>query len=142
MKIFWSLWPEDPALMRISCWHGLAKPWKVVRLEFASVAMCLNKKSRRSSWSAWPMWSMAALASASAFTYAYVEVAQQFGHPVYAHCLDREGFRVSDFVTLAKSFPQVRFILGHGGIGPLDFPGIQEIAPVGNILYETSGAFK
>jgi predicted TIM-barrel fold metal-dependent hydrolase len=74
-------------------------------------------------------------------TRAYVELAATFDHPVYLHCLDRDGFRVSDLVRLALDFPKVRFILGHGGVGQLDFDCVDQIAPLANIAYETSGAF-
>jgi predicted TIM-barrel fold metal-dependent hydrolase len=72
---------------------------------------------------------------------AYVKVAVEFGHPVYAHCLDRDGFRVSDFVKLANRFPGTTFILGHGGVGLIDLPAVDLIAPNPRILFEISGTF-
>lgn len=77
----------------------------------------------------------------SPLTAAYLEVASEFNHLVYLHCLDRDGFRVSDLVTVARNFPTLHFILGHGGIGHLDFAAVDTIAPFEKILFETSGAF-
>lgn len=72
----------------------------------------------------------------------YLHVACMHHHPVYLHCLGRDGFRVKNLIALAEIFPRLTFILGHGGIGNLDFSAIDEIEPHRNILYETSGAFK
>jgi predicted TIM-barrel fold metal-dependent hydrolase len=74
-------------------------------------------------------------------TLALVEVAADAGHPVYTHCLDRAGFRVADLVALARGFPRTTFVLGHGGIGDLDFPGVAEIAQQPNVSFETSGGY-
>lgn len=71
-------------------------------------------------------------------TVALVEVAVELGHNVYAHCLQRPGFGVADFVSLAKRFPMVTFALGHAGVGDLDFYGVDLIAPLDNIVFETS----
>lgn len=81
------------------------------------------------------------VAFSSPLTVAYVEVAREFRHLVYAHCLDREGFRVADFVALARRFPSLNFVLGHGGIGHLDFAAVDLIAPYPRIFFETSGTF-
>jgi predicted TIM-barrel fold metal-dependent hydrolase len=78
----------------------------------------------------------------SAGTRAYVSIANELAHPVYLHCLDRDQFRVADLATLAADFPTVVFILGHGGIGHLDFQAVDTISPLSNVCYETSGAFK
>ena len=72
---------------------------------------------------------------------ALVSHAEKLMHPVYAHCLDTEGFKVKNYVSLAKDFPHVNFILGHGGIGPLDFGAIDAIKEHENIFLETSGTF-
>jgi uncharacterized protein len=68
-------------------------------------------------------------------------VAERFGHPVYLHCLGRPGYAVPDLVALARRHPDVRFILGHGGVGDLDLYGIGLIAPEPNIAFETSGGY-
>jgi predicted TIM-barrel fold metal-dependent hydrolase len=72
----------------------------------------------------------------------YLDAAEELGHPVYLHCLDREGFRVRDLVQVAVRFPALTFILGHGGVGELDYDGVDEIAPFANILFETSTTFR
>jgi predicted TIM-barrel fold metal-dependent hydrolase len=72
----------------------------------------------------------------------YLSVAESHDHPVYLHCLNRDGFRVGNLTTLAQLFPSLTFILGHGGIGNLDYAAVAEIEPHSNIFYETSGAFK
>lgn len=72
---------------------------------------------------------------------AYIKVARDFRHPVYTHCLEREGFRVLDLVQLSRRFPLTTFILGHGGIGHLDLSAVDQIAPYPRILFETSGTF-
>jgi uncharacterized protein len=74
-------------------------------------------------------------------THALIEVAEEFNHPVYLHCLPRTGFGVSDLVILAKHFPNVTFILGHAGVGNCDFHAVQLIEAYSNILFETSGGF-
>lgn len=71
-------------------------------------------------------------------TIALVQGAAELGHNVYAHCLHRPGFGVADYVRLAGRFPSVTFALGHAGVGDLDFYGIDLIAPVDNIVFETS----
>jgi predicted TIM-barrel fold metal-dependent hydrolase len=73
---------------------------------------------------------------------AYVRAAVELGHPVYLHCLDHDGFRVSDLASLAARMPENTFILGHGGIGELDYDGVDLIAPFPNVHFETSGTFK
>ncbi|QRN93227.1 amidohydrolase [Archangium violaceum] len=75
-------------------------------------------------------------------TSAYLDVAREHGHPVYLHCLDRDGFRVTDLVRLAERYTGLRLILGHGGIGELDYDGVDAIAGYPNLYFETSGAFK
>lgn len=71
-------------------------------------------------------------------TIALIEVAAELGHNVYVHCLHRTGFGVRDFVRLTERFPTVTFVLGHAGVGDLDFYGIDLIKPKDNILFETS----
>lgn len=68
--------------------------------------------------------------------------AADHGHPVYLHCLAQDGFRVEDLALEARRFPEVTFILGHAGIGNLDFHGVDVIAPLANVLFETSGGFQ
>lgn len=72
---------------------------------------------------------------------ALVEAAGDFGHPIYLHCLPRAGFEVADLAELAKRNPNVRFILGHGGVGHGDFVGIGQVKPVPNVFFEISGSF-
>ncbi len=74
--------------------------------------------------------------------FAYIQAANHFSHPIYLHCLDRDGFRVSDLAQLAAGMPRLHFILGHGGIGELDYEGVDLIAPFPNVFFETSGTFK
>ncbi len=71
----------------------------------------------------------------------FLQVAQEFGQPVYLHCLERPGFRVSELVGLAERFPDVHFILGHGGVGDMDLYGVSLIEPYPNISLETSGGY-
>jgi predicted TIM-barrel fold metal-dependent hydrolase len=71
----------------------------------------------------------------------YVAVAAELGHSVYAHCLDRDGLRVKDYVALAADFPGVTFMLGHAGIGPIDFDAVERLKDAPNVLFETSGGF-
>jgi predicted TIM-barrel fold metal-dependent hydrolase len=72
----------------------------------------------------------------------YLKLAARMRHPVYLHCLDQAGFAVSDFCELAGEFPNLTFILGHGGIGNIDFTAVAKINPFANVLYESSGPFK
>lgn len=70
-----------------------------------------------------------------------VGVAAEFGHPVYVVCLDRPGAGVADLVALSRRFPQVSFVLGHSGIGNIDFYALTLIRDEPNILLETSGGY-
>ncbi|MFI9561164.1 amidohydrolase family protein [Nonomuraea endophytica] len=72
---------------------------------------------------------------------ALVGVAESFGHSVYVVCLARQGAGVADLVTLARRFPAVNFVLGHSGIGNIDFYALALIADEPNILLETSGGY-
>ncbi|WP_345575307.1 amidohydrolase family protein [Nonomuraea rosea] len=72
---------------------------------------------------------------------ALVDVADTFGHPVYVVCLARPGAGVADLVTLARRFPQVNFVLGHCGIGNIDFYALALIEDESNIHLETSGGY-
>jgi predicted TIM-barrel fold metal-dependent hydrolase len=74
-------------------------------------------------------------------TVALVEVAASFGHPVYTVCLERPGCGVADLIRLASSFPSVNFVLGHTGIGNIDYYGVDLVADVPNVLVETSGGY-
>lgn len=68
-------------------------------------------------------------------------VAEAAGHPVYVVCLARPGCEVADLVALAGRFPAVTFVLGHSGIGNIDYYAVDLVAPVANIHLETSGGY-
>lgn len=72
---------------------------------------------------------------------ALVGVAAEAGHPVYVVCLDRPGAGVADLVGLARRFPEVTFVLGHSGIGNIDFYALALIRDEPTILLETSGGY-
>lgn len=71
----------------------------------------------------------------------YVDLAAEFRHPVYAVCIDREGARVADLADQAGKHPDTVFVLGHLGVGLIDTYGIDLVAPLPNVVVETSGAF-
>lgn len=70
-----------------------------------------------------------------------VGVAAERGHPVYVVCLERPGAGVADLVHLARGFPRVTFVLGHSGIGNIDFYALSLIRDEPNIVLETSGGY-
>jgi predicted TIM-barrel fold metal-dependent hydrolase len=70
-----------------------------------------------------------------------VEAAASVGHPVYTVCLYRPGDTVSDFVALARKFPDTTFILGHLGVDLIDTYAIDLVSEVDNVLVETSGGY-
>jgi predicted TIM-barrel fold metal-dependent hydrolase len=70
-----------------------------------------------------------------------VGIAADAGHPVYIVCLDRPGAGVADLVTLARGYPRVTFVLGHSGIGNIDFYALALIEGEANIVLETSGGY-
>ncbi|WLW52458.1 amidohydrolase family protein [Streptomyces sp. YU58] len=72
---------------------------------------------------------------------ALIAVAQQHGHCVYTVCLERPGCRVADLTELAARHPETVFVLGHAGVGNIDYYGIALIEPYPNILLETSGGY-
>jgi uncharacterized protein len=72
---------------------------------------------------------------------ALVGQARRLGHPVYMVCLDRAGCRVTDLVELARQYRTVPLVLGHTGIGNIDYYAVDLLAPVPNILLETSGGY-
>lgn len=72
---------------------------------------------------------------------ALVEIACSVGHPVYTVCLDRSGAGVADLVTLARRFPEANFVLGHSGIGNIDFYALALVEGEANIALETSGGY-
>lgn len=72
---------------------------------------------------------------------ALVEIAAAARHPVYVVCLARDGARAADLVALAEAYPRVDFVFGHCGGSGLDADGLARIAPLPNILAETSGAW-
>jgi predicted TIM-barrel fold metal-dependent hydrolase len=74
-------------------------------------------------------------------TEALVAVAGEAGHPVYTVCLSRPGSAVADLVALAVTHPSVTFVLGHSGVGNIDYYALDLIAPHPNILLETSGGY-
>jgi predicted TIM-barrel fold metal-dependent hydrolase len=74
-------------------------------------------------------------------TAALVGVAAGAGHPVYTVCTGRPGARAADLAALARRYPTVPFVFGHCGASGIDIHGINQIAPVPNILAETSGCF-
>jgi len=74
-------------------------------------------------------------------TAALVAVAAAVGHPVYTVCLDRPGAGVADLVALARRFPMVNFVLGHCGIGNIDFYALTLIEGEPNVFLETSGGY-
>ena len=73
--------------------------------------------------------------------FALVDVAAAVGHPVYTVCLNRRGAQVSDLVHLARVYPETNFVLGHSGIGNIDFYALALIEGEANILLETSGGY-
>ena len=70
-----------------------------------------------------------------------VAAAADAGHSVYVVCLSRDGCQVADLVQLARRFPAVTFVLGHTGIGNIDYYAVELIAPEPNIVVETSGGY-
>jgi len=70
-----------------------------------------------------------------------VTVAARVHHPVYAVCLARPGMGTADLVRLARRFPTVTFVFGHCGSIGIDVHAVALIAPVTNIVAETSGCF-
>jgi predicted TIM-barrel fold metal-dependent hydrolase len=74
-------------------------------------------------------------------TRALIAVAEAADHPVYVVCLSRPGCEVADLVALADRFPRVTFVLGHSGIGNIDYYAVELVAPVPNIHFETSGGY-
>jgi len=74
-------------------------------------------------------------------TVALVEVAADAGHPVYVVCLGRPGSGAVDLVALAGKFPDVTFVLGHCGFVGIDAHAVTKVAPVPNIVAETSGTY-
>lgn len=74
-------------------------------------------------------------------TRALVEVAEAVGHSVYLVCLDRPGCRVADLVALASAHPRVQFVLGHSGIGNIDYYAVDLVRSQANVWFETSGGY-
>jgi predicted TIM-barrel fold metal-dependent hydrolase len=77
----------------------------------------------------------------AARTDALVRAAVAVGHPVYVVCITRPGCGVADLVGLATAYPDATFVLGHTGIGNIDFHAVELIADRPNILVETSGGY-
>jgi hypothetical protein len=74
-------------------------------------------------------------------TRALVDVAAEFGHPVYVVCLGRGGAGVTDLVRLARAYPGVTFVLGHCGFVGIDLYALNVVRPEANIVAETSGCY-
>lgn len=72
---------------------------------------------------------------------AYVEVAAEAAHPVYAACVAWPGGRPADLVALARRYPQTTFVLGHCGFIGIDVHALELAAPQPNVLVELSGCF-
>ncbi|MGH3761843.1 amidohydrolase family protein [Actinophytocola sp.] len=70
-----------------------------------------------------------------------VEIAATAGHSVYVVCLQRPGSAVADLVALARRYPTVTFVLGHCGVGNIDYHGVELIADEANVMLETSGGY-
>ncbi|MFE6450651.1 amidohydrolase family protein [Nocardiopsis dassonvillei] len=70
-----------------------------------------------------------------------VRAAERWGHSVYVVCFERVGARVADLVRLARGHPGVVFVMGHTGVGNIDLYGISLVAPLPNVLVETSGGY-
>lgn len=74
-------------------------------------------------------------------TTALVEVAAEFGHPVYVVCLAQPGFAAADLVVLADKFPDTTFVLGHCGFVGVDLYSVNVVADRPTIAVETSGCY-
>jgi predicted TIM-barrel fold metal-dependent hydrolase len=72
---------------------------------------------------------------------ALVQAAQEAGHAVYVVCIGRAGATPRDLVVLAAMFPGVVFVLGHCGFVGIDFPALRTVAPLTNVVAETSGCY-
>src|SRR5690606_17545911 len=72
---------------------------------------------------------------------ALVRAATELGHPVYLHCVSLPGRTVADLVALARRWPRTVFVLGHAGVTHLDWRAVDLIAPLPNVLLETSGGY-
>ncbi|MCC3761595.1 amidohydrolase family protein [Glycomyces sp. TRM65418] len=70
-----------------------------------------------------------------------VAIARDSGHAVYTVCLPRPGTGVADLADLAARFPDVDFVLGHGGVSLIDLHAISVIADHPNIALETCGPY-
>jgi len=71
----------------------------------------------------------------------FLDVARNFGHAVYLHCLPRPEFDLEAFRRLALSYPDLSIVLGHGGVNTCDFFAVDAIADLPNTYFETSGPF-
>ncbi|WP_232212855.1 amidohydrolase family protein [Saccharomonospora saliphila] len=69
------------------------------------------------------------------------ETAGECRHPFYAVCLQRPGCGVAEFAELARALPGTTFVLGHLGIGNIDFHALNLVRGLGNVLVETSGGY-
>jgi predicted TIM-barrel fold metal-dependent hydrolase len=74
-------------------------------------------------------------------THALVEVAGEARHSVYVVCLLRPECGAADLVALARTYPEITFVLGHCGFTNIDVHWINLIAPQANVVIETSGGY-
>jgi predicted TIM-barrel fold metal-dependent hydrolase len=74
-------------------------------------------------------------------TSALIAIAAEVGHPVYLVCIGRPGCAVRDLSRLARTFPQVTFVLGHCGFIGIDVHALTVVADTPNIMAETSGCY-
>jgi uncharacterized protein len=72
---------------------------------------------------------------------AFVDLAVDFAHPIYLHCLARPGFTVADVAALALRYAHTPFILGHAAGGHCEFHALDVVAPLSNLYVEMSGGF-
>jgi predicted TIM-barrel fold metal-dependent hydrolase len=68
-----------------------------------------------------------------------VDVARDFGHPVYTVCVPAPGGGTEDLVRLAADYPDVVFVFGHCGFITVDTMALTQLAPYPNIVAEISG---
>ncbi|EHY91167.1 putative TIM-barrel fold metal-dependent hydrolase [Saccharomonospora azurea NA-128] len=69
------------------------------------------------------------------------DAAGEYGHPFYTVCLSRPGCGVTEFAALAREFPNTTFVLGHLGIGNIDFHAVNLVRDLANVVVETSGGY-
>jgi predicted TIM-barrel fold metal-dependent hydrolase len=70
-----------------------------------------------------------------------VEVAREYGHPVYTVCVPTPGGGTDDLGRLAADYPDVVFAFGHCGFIAVDTYALTRLAPYPNVVAEISGCF-